>query len=75
MGIRMAIESNTVMWVNLLRHKYVGNKQFLDAPKMSGSFVWNSIMKAKAVLRASYEFSLGDGSSPLWSSPWIRYQV
>lgn len=59
--------------MKLIRHKYVGENQFLDAPKKSGSVVWNSNMMAKAVLRDGYEYRLGDDSSSFWSAPWSKF--
>lgn len=88
LGIRMARESNTAMlgklvwdlhssadklWVTLMKHKYVGDNPFLDTPKKQGSIVWNSIMKAKGVLRDGYDFRLGNGSSSFWSVPWSSF--
>lgn len=84
----MARESNTTMlgklvwdihinedkmWVKLLRHKYIGEQQFLDVPKKPGSVVWNSIMKAKSVLRNGYEYRLGNGMSSFWYDPWTKF--
>jgi len=88
LGIRKAREANTSMlgklvwdihnntdklWVKLSKHKYVGDKPFMDMPNNQGSIVWNSVVKAKAVLRPGFDFRLGDGSSSFWYTPWTSF--
>lgn len=38
-----------------------------------GLVVWNSIMKAKAMLRDGFEFFLGNDSSSLWYASWSSF--
>jgi len=52
------------LWVSLLRHKYVGDKFFLDMPKTQGSIVWQSIMKAKAAFQNRFDYRLEMGLLP-----------
>jgi hypothetical protein len=88
LGIRTARDSNTAMlgklvwdihskqdklWVNLITQKYVGNQSVLDVPKKAGSVVWNSIMKARNVLRGGYSYRLGNGTSSFWYNHWSEH--
>lgn len=58
------------LWVDIIRSKYLGDSPFLFAPKKDGSFTWNSISKAKEVLREGFNFRLGNGESSIWYVPW-----
>lgn len=87
LGIRVARDMNTAMlgkllwdlhantnklWVNLLVDKYMGNEAILRVKKLNGSYIWNSIMKARDILRDGYEFRMGNGQSSLWYSSWTE---
>ncbi|KEH41052.1 hypothetical protein MTR_1g041340 [Medicago truncatula] len=79
LGNRRARESNTAMlgklvwdiycnsdklWVSLLRHRYVGDKFFLDIHITQGSTVWQSNMQAIATLRNGSGYRLEVGLFP-----------
>lgn len=59
------------LWVSLLSNKYVQDGIFLFNNSVMGSYVWNSISKAKAEVRDGYKLQLGNGKSSLWHSPWL----
>lgn len=53
---------------------------FLNTTLHYGSSTWNSIFKAKEVLKEGYQLRLGNGESFFWYSPWttlgpLCYQV
>lgn len=88
LGIRMVREANTALygklvwdmqhnqeklWTILLHHKYVKGGNFMDGRHVNGSYIWNSIIKAKVILRDGYNMRIGDGSSSLWYTSWLKF--
>ncbi|KAK2378521.1 hypothetical protein QL285_066416 [Trifolium repens] len=86
LGVRTTRDANTSMlgklvwdiqqgankpWVKMIQDKYLQAKPFLTSTKTYGSHVWNSIYKAKEVLKDGYRFKIGDGNSLFWYSPWL----
>jgi hypothetical protein len=84
-GVRVARNANTALlgklvwdihtnanksWVHILSNKYLGNSSVLDVPKKNGSTTWNSILKARSVLRDGFVFRLGNGTTSFWYSSW-----
>lgn len=88
LGVQSSREANTALlgklvwelhqnpnklWVSMLLSKYVPNGNFLDYPTKTGSAVWNSVRKAKAVLRAGYTYRIGNGQSLFWYTSWTHF--
>lgn len=86
LGIRVARDMNTALlgklvwdmlhnphklWVSLLSHKYLRHGSILEVQPHSGSPIWNSIVKARNVLRDGYEYHVGNGESLFWYSSWL----
>lgn len=61
------------LWVKLLKDKYIIDDSFFCAPKKYGSPVWNSIYKAKEVLRNGNTFMLGNGAFSFCYSSWTSF--
>jgi len=57
-------------WVQILSNKNLGNSNVLDVPNMNGSTTWNSILKARLVLRDGFLFRLGNNTTSFWYSFW-----
>lgn len=57
----------------MVRSKYLGAHNILDIPAKNGSITCNSIMKTRDAIREGFVFRLGDGSSPLWYTPWTEF--
>lgn len=53
------------LWVKLLTKKCVKNRSFMDDSLLRGSFIWNSILKAKDALRDGFYVRIGSGESSL----------
>ncbi|GAU22731.1 hypothetical protein TSUD_138560 [Trifolium subterraneum] len=85
LGIRKAREANTallgklvwnihqdkdVLWVQIMKHKYVKDDIFITITKKQGSVTWNSIMKALLAIKDGFQFRLGDGNSSFWYTNW-----
>lgn len=58
------------LWVQMLTNKYVKRGSFLATTLHYGSPIWNSIFKAKEVLKEGFQFRVGNGESLFWYSPW-----
>ncbi|KAJ1430119.1 Ribonuclease H domain [Sesbania bispinosa] len=43
----------------------------LEAPTSKGSFIWNSIMKARQELCSGFRFKVGRGDANFWYSNWL----
>lgn len=86
LGIRTAREANTSLlgklvwdvqqnsdklWVQLLRHKYSVQGNFLNHERKLGSPTWGAINKAKEVLLGGYEFRVGAGDLSFWFDHWL----
>jgi len=85
LGVRVARNANTALlgklvwdihtntnksWVHILSNKYLGNSSALDVRKKNGSTTWNSILKARSVLRDGFVFRLGNSTTSFWYSSW-----
>lgn len=89
LGIRSAREANTAMlrkhvwdmqcqsdklWVQMLSHKFVKGRSFLHTPLHYGSPIWNSIFKAKEVLKEGYKFRVaGQWGFPILVFPMDEF--
>lgn len=62
--------STDKLWAQMLTQKYVKDGLFLDTSLHYGSPTWNSIFKAKEVLKDGFQFRIGNGESLFWYSPW-----
>lgn len=86
LGIRSAREADTALlgklvWdiqqhhdkllVNMISNKYLSAGSVLTNQGRAGSPVWNSILKARDVLRDGYVGQLGNGELSFWYSPWF----
>ncbi|KAJ1441912.1 Reverse transcriptase zinc-binding domain [Sesbania bispinosa] len=58
------------IWTNIFENKYLQGKHILDVRKKRGSYIWNSIMKARDELFHGFSFKLGDGASSFWFDNW-----
>lgn len=85
LDVRIAKEANTSLlgklvwdlqhntnklWMQVISHKYVNGGCFLDGKKSTGSHVWNSISKARSVLRYGFQTRVGNGRSSFWYDSW-----
>lgn len=85
LGIRMARKANTTLlgklvwdmnhntsklWTQVFSKKYVKEARFMEVSNATVSSVWNSIIKAKAVLRDGFQIRVCDGRSSFWYEPW-----
>lgn len=65
--------NNNKLWVQTICSKYLGDLCVLKVPKKNCSTTWNSVMKARGVLRDGFNFWLGYGATSLWYSPWTSF--
>lgn len=61
------------LWIRILTDKYMQHNSILQVPKRNGSYIWNSIMKSRDVLKDGFEFRVGNGESSLWYSLWTDF--
>ncbi|GAU42452.1 hypothetical protein TSUD_235210 [Trifolium subterraneum] len=65
------VQSSSKLWVDLLSSKYVfGSTFLLSSTLSSGSSTWSSIIRAKDILKDSFSWRVGSGSSSFWFTPW-----
>lgn len=43
----------------------------MDIPHRYGSLIWNSIIKARDILKDGHTFRIGNGESSFWYAPWL----
>ena len=58
------------VWVQILSNKCLDNSSILDIPKKNGSTTWNSILKARSILKDGFVFWLGNDNTSFWYSSW-----
>jgi len=89
LGIRMARDSNIALlgklvwdllqgtnkhWVSILSHKYTSSAKILNhSTSTPSSITWNSIIKAKNILKNGFSWRAGSGESSFWYSHWTSF--
>lgn len=61
------------LWTNVITAKYMNGTSILQVQKKPGSYIWNSIMKSRDILKSGYEFRVGNGDSSFWNSSWTCF--
>lgn len=51
------------LWVQVLKHKYIGEEMFVNMKKKPGSVTWNTILQALYTLNDGFEFRSGNVNS------------
>lgn len=87
LGVQRAREANTSLlgklvwdlqhhtnklWVKVISSKYHVMGNFIDEGYKTGSFTWNSIGKARAILREGYSMRTGAGDVSFWYEKWSK---
>ncbi|CAJ2670486.1 unnamed protein product [Trifolium pratense] len=67
------LQDSDKLWVRVLSDKYISGTRILSSDTLSGSSTWNSIMKAKNVLRTGFVWRPGSGNSSFWYSHWSHF--
>ncbi|MCH81431.1 RNA-directed DNA polymerase (Reverse transcriptase), partial [Trifolium medium] len=63
-------QNNDVLWVQVIKHKYLKEEVLLTITKKPGSVTWNAIMKALSALKDGFQFRLGNDNSSFWYTDW-----
>lgn len=65
-------QKSNKLWVSVLTNKYNIEDNFLTQTRKPGSFIWNSILKAKDILGDGYTLRLGAGNVSFWYEDWSK---
>ena len=57
-----SLESQSCLWVRLLKAKYLGADNIFEASSEGGSQFWRSLHKIKHLFKLGAKFSLGSGN-------------
>lgn len=61
------------LWVRVLLSKYHCEGSFMHGGRVSRSCVWNSIIKARDILKDGYSLRVGVGNVSFWYEPGSRF--
>jgi len=68
------LQGTNKLWVNTLSHKYTSGARILNhSTSTPSSIIWNSIIKAKNILKNGFSWRAGSGESSFWSSHWTSF--
>ncbi|XP_021638720.2 uncharacterized protein LOC110634121 [Hevea brasiliensis] len=69
----LLLNSPNSLWARILKGRYFPHFNFWEAsPTRKGSWIWNSLLTSRDILKEGTRFNISDGTKTLiWFDPWV----